>query len=556
MKAVTLAAASLLGSAALTLQAPITAHAAGTWLDRLNAWRAATNLVPLTENTTWSQGDYNHSLYMVKDDQVTHYELSTLPYYTAAGDTAARNGNIEVNSTTSFGDDQAIDWWMGAPFHAMGMMDPRLTSTGFGAYREVKSGWQAGFTLDTLRGNSFSGGTYPVYFPGSGSSEPLTSYSGNEFPDPLQACPGYSVPVGLPVFIEVGGNVNTTVGAHTFTTNGTPLDHCVIDSSNPSVGTNLYYRGGVILIPRQPLQRGSTYVVALTVNGVPYTWTFSVTTDNSIAPPIPAGWSSIGGVATSGPAASSWGASRLDAFVRGSDSALWHRAWTGTAWGAWESLGGTLTIDPSSISEGPNSIDVFVRGTDRGIWHRAWNGTAWSAWDTLGGIATSTIAAASWAPGHLDIVVRGTDNALWHRARNAGVWGPWDSLGGVASSGPATVSSTTNSLDVFVRGTDNSLWHRAYASTGWGGWSSLGGILTSGPAASSCAAGHLDVFLTGMDGGLWQRGFNGTAWAAWNPIHGLWATGPAAVCPAGTTTVQLLEVSYGYVVVQSTATGS
>ena len=556
MKAVTLAAASLLGSAALTLQAPITAHAATTWLDRLNSWRAATNLAPLTENTTWSQGDYNHSLYMVKNDQVTHYELSTLPYYTAAGDTAARNGNIEVNSTTSFGDDQAIDWWMGAPFHAMGMMDPRLTSTGFGAYREVKSGWQAGFTLDTLRGNSFSGGTYPVYFPGSCSSEPLTSYSGNEFPDPLQACPGYSVPVGLPVFIEVGGNVNTTVGAHAFTGNGTPLDHCVIDSSNPSVGTNLYYRGGVILIPRQPLQRGSTYVVALTVNGVPYTWTFSVTTDNSIAPPIPAGWSSIGGVATSGPAASSWGASRLDAFVRGSDSALWHRAWTGTAWGAWESLGGTLTIDPSSISEGPNSIDVFVRGTDRGIWHRAWNGTSWSAWDTLGGIATSTIAAASWAPGHLDIVVRGTDNALWHRARNAGVWGPWDSLGGVASSGPATVSSTTNSLDVFVRGTDNSLWHRAYASTGWGGWSSLGGILTSGPAASSCAAGHLDVFLTGMDGGLWQRGFNGTAWAAWNPIHGLWATGPAAVCPAGTTTVQLLEVSYGYVVVQSTATGS
>src|SRR5207253_502457 len=134
-----------------------------------NAWRAAANLPPVTENTTWSQGDYNHSLYMVKNDQVTHYETSTLPYYTAAGDTAARNGNIQVSSTTSTADETSIDWWMGAPFHALGMLDPRLTSTGFGSYREVKSGWQVGFSLDVLRGNPFTGGTYPVFFPGNGS---------------------------------------------------------------------------------------------------------------------------------------------------------------------------------------------------------------------------------------------------------------------------------------------------------------------------------------------------------------------------------------------------
>ena len=135
---------------------------------------------------------------------------------------------------------------------------------------------QAGFTLDTLRGNSFTGGSYPVFWPGNGVTEPLTQYSGSEFPDPLQACPGYSVPTGLPIFIQVGGNVATSVGVHTFTGNGTALAHCAIDSTNPAVGSNLTGRGGVIVIPQQPLQPGVAYVVALTVNGVPYTWSFHV----------------------------------------------------------------------------------------------------------------------------------------------------------------------------------------------------------------------------------------------------------------------------------------
>jgi hypothetical protein len=254
-----------------------TSVASGGWLDRFNAWRSSTGLSKLTENSLWSQGDYNHAGYMVKNDLVTHYETPGVPYYTIAGDTAARNSNIEVNSTTSVSDVQAIDWWMGAPFHAMNMMDPRLKQTGFGAYRQAKPGWQVGFALDTIRGNSFTGGTYPVYWPGNGVTEPLTNYSGNEFPDPLQACPGYSGPAGLPVFIEVGGNVRTVAGsAHSFTGNGVALQHCVIDSTNSAVGSYLVTRGGVIVVPKQPLQNGVKYVVALTVNRVSYTWSFKV----------------------------------------------------------------------------------------------------------------------------------------------------------------------------------------------------------------------------------------------------------------------------------------
>jgi hypothetical protein len=206
--------------ASLPAAAPSRVHltptpvASAPWLVRLNQWRTSTGLSTLTENSVWSQGDYDHSLYMVKNDLVTHYETPGVPYYTTAGDAAAQNGNIEVSATTSTTDTYAIDWWMAAPFHAMGMMDPRLTQTGFGSYREVKSGWDAGFTLDTIRGNSFQGGSYPVYFPGNGSTEPLTTYFGGEYPDPLQACKPYTAPTGLPIFIEIGSNVNTTAGLH------------------------------------------------------------------------------------------------------------------------------------------------------------------------------------------------------------------------------------------------------------------------------------------------------------------------------------------------------
>jgi hypothetical protein len=251
--------------------------ASAGWLARFNFYRATAGLPPVTENALWSNGDYAHALWMIKNQVIAHSETPGTPYYTTAGNTAAQNGNISVSSTTRATNEQSIDWWMGAPFHAMGMMDPRLKTTGFGAFRQVGALWQAGFALDVIRGNSFTGGTYPVVWPGNGMSVPLRTYSGNESPDPLTACSGYTAPTGLPVFIEVGGNVATTAGVHSFTGNGVPLAHCVIDSAhNPALSSYLVARGGVIVIPRQPLLPGVSYVVALTVNGVPHTWTFSV----------------------------------------------------------------------------------------------------------------------------------------------------------------------------------------------------------------------------------------------------------------------------------------
>ena len=256
------------------------------WLARLNSWRATTGVASLAENTTWSQGDAAHAVYMVKNDLVTHYETFGKPYYSVAGDTAAKASNINVSSTTSSTDTNAIDWWMGAPFHALGLMDPRLKTTGFGSYRDANSpGWQMGAAVDTLRGNSLTGGTYPVYFPGNGATQPLTSYSGYESPDPLAACSGYTMPVGLPVFVQIGGNVSTKISTvHSFTGNGVALPHCILDSTTPNVGSMLTSRGAAVVIPRSPLTAGVKYVVSLVVNGLPYTWSFNIGALNAFNP--------------------------------------------------------------------------------------------------------------------------------------------------------------------------------------------------------------------------------------------------------------------------------
>jgi len=515
-----------------------TLAAAGPWLDRFNQWRAATGLSSLSENPTWSTGDYDHAVYMVKNDLVTHYETSGTPYYTVDGDTAAHNSNIYVSSMTSTADTEAIDWWMGAPFHAMGMMDPRLTQTGFGSYRELKPGWQMGAALDVVRGNSFNGGSFPVFFPANGSSEPLTQYSGNEFPDPLQACPGYAVPTGLPVFVEVGGNLSTTAGAvHSFTGNGVALDHCVIDSTNSSVGSYLTTRGGVIVVPRQPLQAGVKYVVSVTVNGLPYTWSFSI---GQLAVQ-PSGWQSLGGSLSSGPGATSCASSTAQVFVLGGSGVVWEKASSSGIWSAWSRVGGNVMGNPAVVCEpGTNHIHLFVEGTDRALYHKLWDGAAWGAWENLGGSLTSSPGVSSCASGTAQVFVLGGDGVVWEKTYSVGAWSGWIRIGGNVTGNPALACEPgTNNIHLFVEGTDHALYHKFWNSASWGGWQNLGGSLSSSPATESCAAGNAQAFVLGGGGVMWRKSWSGGSWSGWQLVGGYWTSDPAAVCAPGATAVNV-----------------
>ena len=207
-----------------------------------------------------------------------------------------------------------------------------------------------------------------------------------------------------------------------------------------------------------------------------------------------------------GTSASTWGAGRLDAFVRGTDGALWHR-WRDQGVWHWESLGGLPTSDASAVSWSSGRIDVFSRGLGGTLWHRWLNNGTWYGWESLGGQLAAEPAAISLAPGTLDVLVQGTDAALWRANYDASGW-HWSNLGGRLASAPSVASASAGRIDVFVEGADAALWHDTL-SGGTSSWESVGGRLGSGPSAVSAGAGQLGVFVRGTDGALWRAGFNG-----------------------------------------------
>lgn len=240
-------------------------------------------------------------------------------------------------------------------------------------------------------------------------------------------------------------------------------------------------------------------------------------------------WEDLGGVLNFSPGVSSWAPNRLDAFVAGTDNALYHKYWNGFRWSDWENLGGVLTSAPAAVSWGDNRIDVFVRGTTNSMYHKWWDGSRWSDWEDLGGVLTSAPAVSSWAANRLDTFVRGTDNALYHKWWDGSRWSDWESLGGNLTSSPAAVSWANNRIDVFARGQGNRLYHKWWDGSRWSDWEDLGGNITSAPAVSSRASNRLEVFARGQNNQLITKTWNGSRWSDWQNIGGTFTSDPAAV---------------------------
>jgi len=229
------------------------------------------------------------------------------------------------------------------------------------------------------------------------------------------------------------------------------------------------------------------------------------------------------------PSAVSWGNGRLDVFVRGTNSALYHKYYAGGAWSGWESLGGALTGNPEVVSWGNGRLDVFVRGTDSTLHHKYYAGGAWSGWESLGGALTGNPEVVSWGNGRLDVFVRGTNSALFHKYYAVG-WSGWESLGGILTGNPEVVSWGNGRLDVFVRGTNSALFHKYYA-VGWSSWEILGGILTSDPAAASRGTSTLDVAVRGAGGSLYVDSYSG-GWRGFRGFGGSLGGAPDATSSA------------------------
>jgi hypothetical protein len=190
-------------------------------------------------------------------------------------------------------------------------------------------------------------------------------------------------------------------------------------------------------------------------------------------------------------AVASWGPGRLDIFGLGPGGAMFHKAWTGSAWypsvSGWEDLGGTFQegTAPAAVAWGPGRLDVFAVGIDLNMSHQAWTGSRWSGWQGLGGECASAPAVAAWGPGRLDAFVLGPGSAMYHKAWTGSQWYPsvsgWEEQGATFTTPPAVASWGANRLDIFGIIPGGNMLHRAWTGSQWypsPGWEDLGGQFT------------------------------------------------------------------------------
>ena len=264
---------------------------AGNWLAYVNYYRALACLPAVTENLAYTDGDQKHAKYMVKHDYLGHDEPFG-PDSTPEGAAAAAASNVMVSSDVNATDNYAIELWMRGPFHALGILDPKLQQTGFGSYREAIGLYHMAAALNVISGLGSlpTSVTFPVKWPGDGLTVNLKSFDGFESPDPLTSCPpGYAAPTGLPIILQLGtGNAipfgdPSPVTAYSIKQGAVTLESCEFDENNytnptyQSLGRSILdARDAIVLIPRYPLAQGGTYTVSITANGQTYTWSFSV----------------------------------------------------------------------------------------------------------------------------------------------------------------------------------------------------------------------------------------------------------------------------------------
>jgi peptidoglycan/xylan/chitin deacetylase (PgdA/CDA1 family) len=217
----------------------------------------------------------------------------------------------------------------------------------------------------------------------------------------------------------------------------------------------------------------------------------------------------IAGFARSGPAAVSWDGRRIDLFVSGSDRALWH-TWTTadaqgrpTSWAAWESLGGVLTTAPAVAASTAGTLLVSGRGTDDAVWVRAWDGAAWRPWTSLGGTATSAPAVDVVDAATYRTMVVGTNGAVFLRAVST-VGAPlaaWSSTGVLSRFAPGLSATAGWARSVRALAVSNGAGVRQI--WGNGGVVDIGGGVTSAVALQEVGTTQTWTFARGTDNALW-----------------------------------------------------
>jgi hypothetical protein len=244
----------------------------------------------VVEEPAWSAGIVAHLNYLwntpsgLTEGASLHSESPASPYYTPEGAKEGESSDLGSGETNV----EAIDNWLAAPFHAVGMLRPGLEKV---AFARVPGTGNAG--LDVISGLNPEAPPKLVLFPGPDSTIDLAHYVG-ESPPPIETClaehpgadydhaglpliallteppaPGLSATITLPDGnrINSGDNDLCVVAASTFVTRDT-----IYGSTGSSI---LSSDKAVFLVPRLPLVAGH-YSVRISQPGKPdIAWSFN-----------------------------------------------------------------------------------------------------------------------------------------------------------------------------------------------------------------------------------------------------------------------------------------
>ncbi|OLE23198.1 MAG: hypothetical protein AUG44_22745 [Actinobacteria bacterium 13_1_20CM_3_71_11] len=234
-------------------------------------------------------------------------------------------------------------------------------------------------------------------------------------------------------------------------------------------------------------------------------------------------WENLGGSTLGNPVAIAASGDRLDVFVTGADSAVWHTWQDSAGWHPWEFIGGRTKADLVVVSPEPGRIDLYAIGADTALWWRGFNGYGWSDWQSFGGRTQGHNFSATVDPanGGERVFVQGADGAVYHDYVDQEFFYPFQGIGGQVRSDVTAITTSDGKIDVFAPGADTTVWHRRWNGTVWLPWEPLGGATIGGGFdAVGWDAGLVDLFVVGTDDRVWTRHWNGSTWSPWTQLNG------------------------------------
>ncbi len=298
---------------------------------RVNYYRAMAKLPPIVDNAAVTAGALNHARYLVKNgiaggdivldhgrlhfdtpQDAFRWEDKGRPFYTDDGASAGRDAVVLTAREIDLSGAEFVDRLMTMPFSGLIPMVPQFSVVGLGAYcdpgecaivipyrfaleKSVRIALYDGPASDRLWNPRLglipieTGRLRtPVEFPPDGATVNLQSFNGDDYPDPLTACPSCNAPTGTPISIQLGEGYGPDgtleVSADFLTRDGAEVEACLITAAS-YIGRNdaqtqagkdgLARIGAAVILPREPLAPGH-YKVALKEAGKLYEWGFTV----------------------------------------------------------------------------------------------------------------------------------------------------------------------------------------------------------------------------------------------------------------------------------------